>query len=378
MVKFILIFLVFVGLIILGPFLSNNQGFVHIEAFGYIVEMSVISLIICVSIFLMIVWVLEYLFKKIFRIKNKFSNYLISSKLRELNKAIFEGLNYFVFEEFSDTLKSLDKQNKETKKDIYANLLSYYSAVNLSDVNIALNALNNLEQIGVADNILQVLRIRMYLYVHDYQSAFNIVSAIRTTEKKHTKIFSKFYYQSLVGLGRFDLIEKNSQEFLNNGVMRTEDYNKYVVDPIINQISNLKDIFVIEKFYNSLAKSLKENILIKLTYADELYKAEEKSKALNIVLDLFKNNLDHSLIYQGLSQWKSSDLKIIEFLEKQRIKLLSTNEVDLDLNIALAHLYVGEGRLKEANDLYINLLQKFPSKELYARYGYCQFIGSVK
>lgn len=378
MVKFILIFLVFVGLIILGPFLSNNQGFVHIEAFGYIVEMSVISLIICVSIFLMIVWVLEYLFKKIFRIKNKFSNYLISSKLRELNKAIFEGLNYFVFEEFSDTLKSLDKQNKETKKDIYANLLSYYSAVNLSDVNIALNALNNLEQIGVADNILQVLRIRMYLYVHDYQSAFNIVSAIRTTEKRHTKIFSKFYYQSLVGLGRFDLIEKNSQEFLNNGVMRTEDYNKYVVDPIINQISNLKDIFVIEKFYNSLAKSLKENILIKLTYADELYKAEEKSKALNIVLDLFKNNLDHSLIYQGLSQWKSSDLKIIEFLEKQRIKLLSTNEVDLDLNIALAHLYVGEGRLKEANDLYINLLQKFPSKELYARYGYCQFIGSVK
>jgi HemY protein len=378
MVKFILIFLVFVGLIILGPFLSNNQGFVHIEAFGYIVEMSVISLIICVSIFLMIVWVLEYLFKKIFRIKNKFSNYLISSKLRELNKAIFEGLNYFVFEEFSDTLKSLDKQNKETKKDIYANLLSYYSAVNLSDVNIALNALNNLEQIGVADNILQVLRIRMYLYVHDYQSAFNIVSAIRTTEKKHTKIFSKFYYQSLVGLGRFDLIEKNSQEFLNNGVMRTEDYNKYVVDPIINQISNLKDIFVIEKLYNSLAKSLKENILIKLTYADELYKAEEKSKALNIVLDLFKNNLDHSLIYQGLSQWKSSDLKIIEFLEKQRIKLLSTNEVDLDLNIALAHLYVGEGRLKEANDLYINLLQKFPSKELYARYGYCQFIGSVK
>lgn len=378
MVKFILIFLVFVGLIILGPFLSNNQGFVHIEAFGYIVEMSVISLIICVSIFLMIVWVLEYLFKKIFRIKNKFSNYLISSKLRELNKAIFEGLNYFVFEEFSDTLKSLDKQNKETKKDIYANLLSYYSAVNLSDVNIALNALNNLEQIGVADNILQVLRIRMYLYVHDCQSAFNIVSAIRTTEKKHTKIFSKFYYQSLVGLGRFDLIEKNSQEFLNNGVMRTEDYNKYVVDPIINQISNLKDIFVIEKLYNSLAKSLKENILIKLTYADELYKAEEKSKALNIVLDLFKNNLDHSLIYQGLSQWKSSDLKIIEFLEKQRIKLLSTNEVDLDLNIALAHLYVGEGRLKEANDLYINLLQKFPSKELYARYGYCQFIGSVK
>lgn len=378
MVKFILIFLVFVGLIILGPFLSNNQGFVHIEAFGYIVEMSVISLIICVSIFLMIVWVLEYLFKKIFRIKNKFSNYLISSKLRELNKAIFEGLNYFVFEEFSDTLKSLDKQNKETKKDIYANLLSYYSAVNLSDVNIALNALNNLEQIGVADNILQVLRIRMYLYVHDYQSAFNIVSAIRTTEKKHTKIFSKFYYQSLVGLGRFDLIEKNSQEFLNNGVMRTEDYNKYVVDTIINQISNLKDIFVIEKLYNSLAKSLKENILIKLTYADELYKAEEKSKALNIVLDLFKNNLDHSLIYQGLSQWKSSDLKIIEFLEKQRIKLLSTNEVDLDLNIALAHLYVGEGRLKEANDLYINLLQKFPSKELYARYGYCQFIGSVK
>ena len=57
------------GLLIAGPYLSGNQGFVHIEVFNYIIEMSAFTFIISALLLFLLLFIVVYLILKLLHIK---------------------------------------------------------------------------------------------------------------------------------------------------------------------------------------------------------------------------------------------------------------------------------------------------------------------
>ena len=377
MIKFIFCLVVLIGLLIAGPYLSGNQGFVHIEVFNYIIEMSAFTFIISALLLFLLLFIVVYLILKLLHIKTAVFSFLLDYKTHKISSDLKASIYALVSENYVEIEKYSRKVLAKQEDDVFAKFIYFQATVNSSDIDNAVKMLESLEQEGFSDEFIKLLRVKMYLQNEDYQSSFNIVSAMRESNTKNI-LLSKLYYKTLIGLKRYDLIEKHRQEFLKSGVMTNSDYYQYVIARITKEISYLKDPYVIENLYKKLPKDISEHTVAIMALADKLYEIGQKDKALKMFFNLVKKNLNHASIYQSLSHWRSSDQKIIEFLEQERAKLKTDDSIDIDLNIALAHMYVGVKRVEEARDIYSDLLEKYPSKDLYTRYGYCQYIENIK
>lgn len=370
MIKFLMIIILLVALLVLGPEISDQQGFVHISVANYIIEMSVVSAAIILIILMFVFYLVVCGFKRIYGAKKGFISWLYKSKKDKSNKLLENCLISYINGNYIDCVSQAKNASKCTDIPLIS---SYFQLLALSALGVQEKSeeiLLSLQNSKCDPYILLLLRTQMYLKSHDYQNAFNVITGIRK-EYKINKVISKMFYESCLGLNKIDLIEHNRKEFLKFEVMDKTDYNNLIVKKIVNEIKCLSDVYVIKKMLSTIPADLLSNFEVIMSISEQLNKLGEKKESQKLLFKQFKDSSDYISIYESLKNWQTSDPVIVSYLENIKQKNMDMDQSIVELDLALANMYLQEGLFVKSIELYKKILSSDPSDEVYSKYGFC-------
>lgn len=112
-----LMLLVLAGLV-LGPYLAGNQGYVRIETDTKVIEMSIVMLVIFFSAALAILYLLEWVISRFFRLSRGSYQWFGNRKRRKAQQQTLEGLIKLSEGEYSQAEKLIGKNAKHSDEPI--------------------------------------------------------------------------------------------------------------------------------------------------------------------------------------------------------------------------------------------------------------------
>ena len=374
MLKFFIFILILSIFLVIGSLVSENQGYIHVEYLGYVVEMSVVALFLITALFAFLCTIV-YLILSRFYIFNKYLfNWFKSSSKKEYSKNLKKSVTSLIEEDFQSSMNYSLKCLKNQKDDFFAKMAYFQAGLKLSDQKAVNQALDLLANDGTNEKIIKILKIKKYIYFEDFQSAFNIISTMQNELDK--VLYSKLYYKILKGLKKYDLIAQNVQNFYKLGIVNQDEFYDITAAWFKKEISNLNSIKELDKKFKELPKESLGFYKIILAYADMLYKFGNKKKSLKLIDDLLTSNTNNSLVYLELLNWRSADEDMVKFLEAKRLDLIKSGELDIDLDLALAQMYYTMGNIGESKLIYDEVLKKCSSQDVFSKYGQLMFYSS--
>lgn len=370
MIKFWIMLLTLAILLVLGPVLSEHQGFVHISFENYIVEMSVVSALIIIVVFFCLSFFIFGLIGRSLGLKKGMISWFGKNRRTKSQKLLEQSLISFIEGNYLDCLDKSTASSSWTEFPLMAVYLRFKSLTLLGDVERCESLLSEMQSDESNSYMLALMRVDMYLNNSAFQNAFNVITAMRK-QYKVNKVISSLFLRCCIGLKKYDLIEKNRKEFLKFNVITKAEYNEYIIKRITDEIEALSDPFVINKMIEEIPKDIIETLEVSLAIASRLNKIGQKDQALKLLFKQFKKTVDITRIYEHLANWNSSDPKIIAYLENIRNMNKEGSENNIELDKALANMYMQEHDYKLALALYDGILSKQPSAEVYGKYGFC-------
>ncbi len=92
MIRLLLLVLVLAAGLVVGPQLAGHQGYVLISAAQQTIEMSVTTLLVVIVALIAVLWVLEWILRKLFSMSSTASSWLSGRKQRKARQQTQTGL----------------------------------------------------------------------------------------------------------------------------------------------------------------------------------------------------------------------------------------------------------------------------------------------
>ena len=92
MLRVLFLMLLLLASLIAGPYLAGKQGYVRIETASHIVEMSITTLVIFFVLALALVYSIEVVISRFFRLSNNTYSWFSRRKRTKAQKQTLEGL----------------------------------------------------------------------------------------------------------------------------------------------------------------------------------------------------------------------------------------------------------------------------------------------
>ena len=146
MFKILILLLLCCAAIVLGPFLSDKQGFVHIATGNYVIETSLTTAVILSVVTFLLVYLLIRVLGKIVNMPGGTANWF---KKRSQKKAISKQDHAYIayaYGDFSKSLELIKKSGAIEELPINALLVSAKSAFNIGDFEYTRQALDEAQK----------------------------------------------------------------------------------------------------------------------------------------------------------------------------------------------------------------------------------------
>lgn len=127
MIKLLLLIIAVAAAMLLGPVFVNNPGYIKIIVAGYLIEMTVLGLIIAIILFSLACWVLAILVRKLFRWQHVSFNFFRWRKQRKAQQAYELGLQAFAKQQWSLAAELLHKSATDNFMQTEKQMLSAYA-----------------------------------------------------------------------------------------------------------------------------------------------------------------------------------------------------------------------------------------------------------
>ncbi len=359
-------------LIVLGiaPSLADHQGLVHIEVAGYIVETSLLTAIVCLIIFCGLLYVCLGFLASLF---NLHKGLLAWSKARnsiKTRKLLEQSLVAYLEQDFATSLTLAKKTLPLAQSPKLSYLGMLLAASQVHSEKDAEEVFARLAQMKVSPYSILLMRMYFYLHATMYQEAFNVITAIRN-QYDTNKVISAMYWQCCINLQRYDLVYQSRQEFKKFGLLDAKSYAQYIVRYLVKEIEAITNKEKFITFVDALGSDVKDQLSIQASLAQKYYHFGDTQQADKYVQRILKQNVDDSVIYQTIATLQYGSEELLQQLLDISTKLHEKGERDLDLQSAIANMYLQLGRYDDAITLYYDLLNKKPSDLLYSKLGMC-------
>lgn len=127
MIKLLLLIVALVAAMLLGPMLVNNPGYIKIIVAGYIVEMTVLGLMIALVLLSLAIWILGILIRKLFHVQHVSFNFFRWRRQRKAQDAYALGLQAFAKQQWPLAAELLGKATADSFMHTEKHLLGAYA-----------------------------------------------------------------------------------------------------------------------------------------------------------------------------------------------------------------------------------------------------------
>ncbi|TCP96838.1 HemY protein [Cricetibacter osteomyelitidis] len=365
MLRVLFLMLVLLAGLIGGPYLAGKQGYVLIQTESYNIELSITTLVIFFVLAMAIVYFLEWIVSRFFRLSNNTYSWFSRRKQKKAQKQTLEGLMRMDMGDYSKAEKLIGKNAKHSDEPILNFIKAAEAAQQKGDEFTANKYLIEATELAGSDNLLlEIARTRILLQQHKLPAARSSIDSLlilapnnQEVLKLAVDIYSKSKaYQTLDGI--LEKVERS-------GLYSQTDFvalKHLVENGILDELLNEEGQDGLLAWWKAQPRKRHNDAFVRIGLIQRLIECNDHETASELTEETLKKLTDHqtselkALFAQIIRLQPSDSYKLIKLLGKREKSI--PKELQHDLHRALGYLYARDNQFEKARPFFQTLLEQ--------------------
>lgn len=364
MVKILLFILILCAAIFAGPFLADEQGYVHIATSDHIIETSLTTAIVLAVIAFIVLFFVCTLLLKFIRIPQGTQSFFRRHAARKSVSLFQEAVLAYEEGDYERAL-SLIRKSAGKKPPLAACFIGAKSAFALQDYDLCRKFLDEAKGRSKQAYISSaIIRAKLNLQIGNSKAALEVLEELKQTYS--SKLVTKLTFECYRKEQDHARIAAMVPQLIRQHIVTKEDAARYSRGNLAAKISAAASSAELNELIGKLDKKDRQDPKVIASLTTKLLELGDVNRARKYSLDLLKKNLDPDFL-ESIANWEISIPDVLTRLKKQAEDNLIASQVNTPLLKALGNLEFKAGQLKDAQEHLEKALQLNRSSDIYLK-----------
>ncbi|KNC10874.1 protoheme IX biogenesis protein [Klebsiella sp. RIT-PI-d] len=365
MIKVLLLFALLLAGIVLGPVVAGHQGYVLIQTDNYNIETSVTGLVIILILAMVVLFVVEWLLRRIMRTGAHTRGWFTGRKRRRARKQTEQALLKLAEGDYQQVEKLMSKNADHAEQPVVNYLLAAEAAQQRGDEARANQHLERAAELAGNDVIpVDITRTRLHLARNENHAARHDVDRLLEVAPRHPEVL-RLAEQAYTRTGAWGSLLEIIPSMAKADV--GDDEHRALLEQqawigLMDQARADQGSEGLKAWWKNQSRKTRRQTALQVAMADHLIECNDHDTAQQIIIDGLKRQYDDRLTLL-IPRLKTNNPEQIEKILRQQIKTAGDRPL---LWSTLGQSLMKHGEWQEASLAFRAALKQRPDAFDYA------------
>ncbi|CAI1052972.1 putative protoheme IX biogenesis protein [Serratia entomophila] len=368
MLRVLFLFLVLIASVVLGPMLAGHQGYVLIQTDNYNIETSVTGLVIMAVLLFVVLLVIEWILRRIFRTGARTRGWFIGRKRSRARKQTKAALIKLAEGDYKQVEQLLTRNADHAEQPVVNYLLAAEAAQQRGDDFRTNQYLERAAEAADTDQLpVDITRVRIQLAQGENHAARHGADRLLNQAPRHPEVL-RLAEQAYLRTGAYaSLLEilpsMRKIDLHSESELQALQQQAYI--GLMNQAMADEGSDGLKRWWKDQSRKTRHEVPLQIAMVEHLIECNDHELAQEIVLDSLKRQYDERLVLL-IPRLKSGNPEQLEKALRQQVKQHGATPL---LNSTLGQLLMKHGEWQQAADAFREALKQRPDAYDYAWLG---------
>jgi HemY protein len=365
MLRVLFLFLVLIASVVVGPMLAGHQGYVLIQTDNYNVETSVTGLVIMVILLFMVLFVIEWILRRIFHTGARTRGWFLGRKRNRARKQTKAAFIKLAEGDYKQVEKLLTRNADHAEQPVVNYLLAAEAAQQRGDDFRTNQYLERAAEVADTDQLpVDITRVRIQLAQGEAHAARHGVDRLLNQAPRHPEVLrlaEQAYLQTGAYASLLEILPSMSKINLHTeDELQALQQQAYI--GLMNQAMADEGSDGLKLWWKDQSRKTRHEVPLQVAMVEHLIECDDHELAQDIVLNSLKRQYDERLVLL-IPRIKSGNPEQLEKALRQQIKQHGATPL---LSSTLGQLLMKHGEWQQASDAFNEALKQRPDAYDYA------------
>lgn len=365
MLKILLLFALLIAGIVVGPIISGHQGYVLIQTDNYNIETSVTGLVIIMILTMVVLFAIEWLFRRIFRTGAHTRGWFVGRKRRRARKQTEQALLKLAEGDYQQVEKLMAKNADHAEQPVVNYLMAAEAAQQRGDDARANQHLERATELAGDDLIpVEIARVRLQLARNENLAARHGIDKLLEITPRHPEVLrlaEQAYTRTGAWNSLLDIIPSMTKANVGDEEHRAALEQQAWVG-LMGQTLADRGSDGLREWWKSQNRKTRSQVTLQVAMANLLIESDDHDTAQQIIIDGLKKQYDDRLAML-IPRLKTNNPEQLEKVLRQQIKTVGDRPL---LWSTLGQSLMRHGEWQEASIAFRAALKQRPDAFDYA------------
>ena len=365
MLKILLLFALLIAGIVVGPIISGHQGYVLIQTDNYNIETSVTGLAIIMILTMVVLFAIEWLFRRIFRTGAHTRGWFVGRKRRRARKQTEQALLKLAEGDYQQVEKLMAKNADHAKQPVVNYLLAAEAAQQRGDEARANQHLERATELAGDDLIpVEIARVRLQLARNENHAARHGIDKLLEITPRHPEVLrlaEQAYTRTGAWNSLLDILPSMAKANVSDEEHRAALEQQAWIG-LMDQTLADRGSDGLREWWKNQNRKTRSQVPLQVAMASLLIESDDHDTAQQIIIDGLKKQYDDRLVML-IPRLKTNNPEQLEKVLRQQIKSVGDRPL---LWSTLGQSLMRHGEWQEASIAFRAALKQRPDAFDYA------------
>lgn len=365
MLKILLLFALLIAGIVVGPIISGHQGYVLIQTDNYNIETSVTGLAIIMILTMVVLFAIEWLFRRIFRTGAHTRGWFVGRKRRRARKQTEQALLKLAEGDYQQVEKLMAKNADHAEQPVVNYLLAAEAAQQRGDEARANQHLERATELAGDDLIpVEIARVRLQLARNENHAARHGIDKLLEITPRHPEVLrlaEQAYTRTGAWNSLLDILPSMAKANVSDEEHRAALEQQAWIG-LMDQTLADRGSDGLREWWKNQNRKTRGQVSLQVAMASLLIESDDHDTAQQIIIDGLKKQYDGRLVML-IPRLKTNNPEQLEKVLRQQIKSVGDRPL---LWSTLGQSLMRHGEWQEASIAFRAALKQRPDAFDYA------------
>ncbi|HHJ0007763.1 protoheme IX biogenesis protein HemY [Raoultella planticola] len=365
MLKILLLFALLIAGIVVGPIISGHQGYVLIQTDNYNIETSVTGLAIIMILTMVVLFAIEWLFRRIFRTGAHTRGWFVGRKRRRARKQTEQALLKLAEGDYQQVEKLMAKNADHAEQPVVNYLLAAEAAQQRGDEARANQHLERATELAGDDLIpVEIARVRLQLARNENHAARHGIDKLLEITPRHPEVLrlaEQAYTRTGAWNSLLDILPSMAKANVSDEEHRAALEQQAWIG-LMDQTLADRGSDGLREWWKNQNRKTRSQVPLQVAMASLLIESDDHDTAQQIIIDGLKKRYDDRLVML-IPRLKTNNPEQLEKVLRQQIKSVGDRPL---LWSTLGQSLMRHGEWQEASIAFRAALKQRPDAFDYA------------
>ncbi|HHG8773095.1 TPA: protoheme IX biogenesis protein HemY [Raoultella planticola] len=365
MLKILLLFALLLAGIVVGPIISGHQGYVLIQTDNYNIETSVTGLAIIMILTMVVLFAIEWLFRRIFRTGAHTRGWFVGRKRRRARKQTEQALLKLAEGDYQQVEKLMAKNADHAEQPVVNYLLAAEAAQQRGDEARANQHLERATELAGDDLIpVEIARVRLQLARNENLAARHGVDKLLEITPRHPEVLrlaEQAYTRTGAWHSLLDIIPSMAKANVSDDAHLAALEQQAWIGLMDKTLAD-RGSEGLREWWKGQNRKTRAQVSLQVAMANLLIESDDHDTAQQIIIDGLKKQYDDRLVML-IPRLKTNNPEQLEKVLRQQIKSVGDRPL---LWSTLGQSLMRHGEWQEASIAFRAALKQRPDAFDYA------------